>query len=115
MLKMEMLKALVALAGSDETLVKALNDEIAAAEKADARKAEQKAVKSAEYAEAHDVVMATFAEAVNPITVSELYEACEDTLPAGFSKGKLSYALRALWAEEIVKTEGKVNTYSVKA
>lgn len=115
MMKMDTLKALMALANGNEALTEALRDEMASLEKADARKAEQKAVKMAEYAEAHDAVMAVLADAVNPVTMGELFEACEDTLPDGFTKAKLSYALRALWADEVVKAEGKVNTYALKA
>ena len=52
------------------------------------------------------------AELSEPCTISELYEAVKDKLPAGFSKGKLQYAITQLWASELIKTEGKVNTYT---
>jgi len=64
------------------------------------------------YAQAHDVVMSALS--ATPVTIGELYEEIADALPDGFSKGKMQYAITRLWADEVVKTEGKVNTYSVK-
>ena len=46
-----------------------------------------------------------------PVTIGELYEAVESELPEGFTKGKLQYAVTRMWTSEIVKIEGKVNTY----
>ena len=77
------------------------------------RGAEQKAVKAAEYAAVHDVVIGALSE--TPVTIAELYDAVRADLPDGFSKGKVQYALTRLWSDEVVKTEGKVNTYSLKA
>ena len=65
------------------------------------------------YAQAHDVIINALTE--TPVTIGELYEEVKDFLPEGFSKGKVQYAVTRLWADEIVKTEGKVNTYSLKA
>ena len=67
------------------------------------------------YASAHDVVIGALASASAPVTISELFEAVEENLPAGMTKGKVQYAVTRLWADEIAKTEGKVNTYSLKA
>ena len=67
------------------------------------------------YASAHDVVIEALASATAPVTMSELYEAVEDNLPEGMTKGKVQYAVTRLWSDEIVKTEGKVNAYSLKA
>ena len=66
------------------------------------------------YASAHDVVLNGLRMASNPVTIGELYESIESELPDGFSKGKVQYAITRLWADEVVKTEGKVNTYSAK-
>ena len=55
------------------------------------------------YAQAHDVVMDVIDD--TPRTVAEIYEACADKLPEGFSKSKVQYAIRALWGNEIVKIE----------
>ena len=66
------------------------------------------------YASAHDIVMNGLRVASAPVTIGELYESIADELPDGFSKGKVQYAITRLWADEVVKTEGKVNAYSVK-
>ena len=67
------------------------------------------------YASAHDVVMNGLRVADKPVTIGELYDEIADELPEGFSKGKVQYAITRLWTDEVVKTEGKVNTYSLKA
>ena len=67
------------------------------------------------YASAHDVVINALAAATAPVTMAELYEAVEDDLPEGMTKGKVQYAITRLWSDEIVKTEGKVNAYALKA
>ncbi len=66
------------------------------------------------YASAHDVVMDALKSATAPVTIAELYEAVENDLPDGMTKGKVQYAITRLWADEIVKTEGKVNSYALK-
>lgn len=82
---------------------------------AEVNKGEVKAQANRElYASAHDVVISALASATAPVTVAELYEAIENELPEGMSKGKVQYAVTRLWTDEIVKTEGKVNTYSLK-
>lgn len=75
------------------------------------RGADKAAQKMAEYDAAWEVVNAVFAQTSNTLTVAELMEACEDTLPEGFTKGKLSYALTHYWADRVVKVEGKTNAY----
>ena len=47
-----------------------------------------------------------------PATVAEIYEAVEDSLPEGFTKAKVQYALGHYWTENVVKHEGKVNSYT---
>ena len=37
------------------------------------------------------------------ITASELFEACEDDLPEGFTKSKMQYALSNYWTAEVEK------------
>ena len=39
------------------------------------------------------------------------YDAVRDELPDGFTRGKLQYAVTKLWVDEIVKIDGKPNTY----
>lgn len=63
------------------------------------------------YEAAHDIVMGELGMTDKAVTIGELYEAVEEQLPEGFSKGKLQYAVTRLWNTEIVKIEGKVNTY----
>ena len=65
------------------------------------------------YAQAKSVVLGALSE--TPVTIGELYDEIANDLPEGFSKGKVQYAITRLWADEVVKTEGKVNTYSRKA
>ena len=67
------------------------------------------------YASAHDAVIGALADATAPVPMSELWEAVEGRLPEGMTKGKVQYAVTRLWSDEIVKTEGKVNAYSLKA
>ena len=67
------------------------------------------------YASAHDVVIGALANASAPVTISELYDEVANDLPEGMTKGKMQYAVTRLWSDEIVKTEGKVNAYSLKA
>ena len=70
-----------------------------------------KAQNAALYEAAKAVVMGELAQATEAVTLSELYDAVEANLPEGFTKGKFQYAMTRLWKDEIVKTEGKVNTY----
>ncbi len=97
---------------TDETILSEINAELARLEKLDARKAEKQAAQGATYEAAHDVVMAVFEDTTEPLTVADIYESCEGKLPDGFTKNKLAYALRAYWADEVVKHAGKVNAYT---
>ena len=95
---------------SDE--IKAVRDEMVA----ELSKGAEKAQANRDlYASAHDVVLNGLRMASSPVTIGELFESIESELPEGFSKGKVQYAITRLWADEVVKTEGKVNTYSLKA
>ena len=76
------------------------------------RGAEAKQAKDALYATAKPIVLGVMDA---PATISEIFESVERNLPEGFTKGNLQYAITRLWKDEIVKTEGKVNTYSRKA
>lgn len=74
---------------------------------------EAEKVKNAElYEVAKPIVLGALSE--TPVTIGELYEEIKDTLPEGFSKGKVQYAITRLWKDEVTKTEGKVNAYSRK-
>lgn len=63
------------------------------------------------YDTAKEVVMNELGTTENAVTISELYDAVANKLPDGMTKGKLQYAVTRLWTAEIVKIEGKVNTY----
>lgn len=72
---------------------------------------EQKAKNAAVYTSFHDIVMNTLSEATAPITIAELWEAIEDEVPEGVTKGKVQYAVTRLWKDEIVKIDGNPNGY----
>ena len=61
------------------------------------------------YDELHDIVIGNLDK--TPVTCGELYESIAHLLPIGTTKGKVQYALTHLWQNEIVKIEGKPNTY----
>ena len=74
----------------------------------------EKAQKNRElYESVKPIIFDGFRSANVPITVSELYEEIKGNLPEGFGKSKVQYAVTRLWINELVKTEGKVNTYSL--
>lgn len=75
------------------------------------RDREAKREKEALYAKAKTVVLAVMDA---PATTAEIFDAVEAKLPEGFTKGMMRYAIAHLWKDEIVKTEGKVNTYQRK-
>lgn len=71
--------------------------------------AEAKAKNAKAYESIHDIVVGTLTAV--PVTVAELWESIEDEVPEGITKSKVQYALTHLWQDEIVKIEGKPNTY----
>jgi len=99
-----------------ETLVAYLNgetvtnlDEIKAELEAELTKGKAKAdANRAIYEEIHDAVIEVLKSASNPVTAQELAD------ETGYAKGKIVYGLRNYWANEVEKTEGKVNTYALK-
>ncbi len=89
--------------------------EIVAELTAELNKGEEKAQANRDlYAEAHDVIMEAL-PTETPATIAELFNEIEDKLPAGFSKGKVQYAITRMWTDEVVKHEGKTNGYTKKA
>ena len=64
------------------------------------------------YDKAHDVVIKAMSKLTAPAPLSEIYAEAEAALPEGFTKGKFQYAMTRLWTDNVVKTEGKPNTYS---
>lgn len=62
-----------------------------------------------EYDEMREKVLEVLRSTTMPVTAQELAD------ETGLSKGKIVYGLTHYWADEVVKTEGKVNTYALKA
>lgn len=79
--------------------------------KAELSKGAEKAQANRElYEQAKEIVLSELGD--TPVTVAELYEAVEDKLPEGFTKAKVQYALGHYWDKDVVKHEGKVNSYT---
>lgn len=93
---------------ADEAVMQDLYNEIHKGDKV-------KADKAAIYEAAKPVVFGVFALTDNALTVAEIWDAIEGTEPEGFTKSKLSYALTHNWKDEVLKVEGKVNAYRMKA
>lgn len=87
---------------ADEDILAELEKEITKGEAQKAKNAEA-------YESIHDLVIGTLSDV--PVTCGELWDAIEDEVPEGITKGKVQYALTHLWQDEIVKIEGKPNTY----
>ena len=76
------------------------------------RGAEAKAAKTALYEAAKPVVFEAMRIAASPISITELWNECSKALPEGMTKGMVQYGITRLWADEVVKHEGKTATYS---
>ena len=94
--------ALVGFGYADEEILAELEKEITKGEAAKAKNAEA-------YEALHDVIMENLS--ATPCTVAELWDTIQDEVGEGVTKGKVQYALTHLWQDEIVKIEGKPNTY----
>ena len=80
----------------------------------DLTKGDAEKAKNAElYEVAKPVVLGALSD--TPATISEIYDEIANDLPEGFTKGKVQYAITRLWADEVTKVEGKVNSYARKA
>lgn len=106
-MKKNTLKNLVAyLNGENITNI----DEIKAELQAELDRGEAKAQANRDlYDATKDTVLDVLSD--TPITVAELWEEIKDDVPQGMTKSKVQYGLRELWASEVVKIEGKVNSY----
>lgn len=90
---------------SDE-MVAELKDEISK----ELNKGQAQKDKNAEaYESIHSLIVDTLSD--TPVTCGEVWESIKDDVPDGITKGKVQYALTHLWQDEIVKIEGKPNTY----
>ena len=86
------------------------NAEVLAEINAELNKGQAQKDKNAEaYESFHALIMNTLSDI--PVTCGELWESIEKDVPSGMTKGKVQYALTHLWQDEIVKIEGKPNTY----
>ena len=63
------------------------------------------------YDSAREIVLDVIPK-TTPVTVAEIFEAVENKLPSGFTKAKVQYALGHYWDKDVVKHEGKVNSYT---
>ena len=70
-----------------------------------------KAAANAAYDAAWEIVRSVLAMTTAPLTVAEIVEEAESRLPDGFGKGRVLYGLNHQWADQVVKIEGKPNTY----
>jgi hypothetical protein len=69
---------------------------------AEIAKGEEKAQANRDlYAAAKDVVLSVLTS--TPMTVADIFAACEADLPEGFTKSKIQYALANYWTSEVVK------------
>lgn len=87
-------------------------DMLAEVEK-DLTKGDAEKAKNAEvYEQAKPIVLGALSD--TPVTLGELYDEIANELPEGFTKGKVQYAITRLWANDVTKVEGKVNSYARK-
>ncbi len=94
--------ALVGYGFSDEDILTELDKEISKGEAQKAKNAEA-------YEALHDFIVGELTDV--PVTCGELWDAIKGDVPEGTTKGKVQYALTHLWQDEIVKIEGKPNSY----
>ena len=66
------------------------------------------------YEQAKPIVFAAIAD--TPLTVKDIFAACEDELPQDFTAHKIQYALLHYWADEVEKIDNGKSpfTYKVK-
>ena len=89
-------------------------DEIKAELEAELNRGAEKAQKNRDlYDSVKPIVFEGLSMASSPVTIAELFDEIKDRLPDGFGKSKVQYAVTRLWIDELVKHEGKVNTYSL--
>lgn len=72
---------------------------------------EQKEANAKAYDSIRELVFSNLGN--TPVTLGELYDAIKDQLPSDMTKGKVQHAVTKLWADEIVKVEGKPNMYKL--
>lgn len=78
---------------------------------------ERTVAKSAAKANAYDAAKPiVFGVMTKPMTAKEIFTACENDLPDGFTAHKVQYALLNYWRDEVVKIDNGKSpfTYKVK-
>ena len=103
---MEKLVAYLNSVDSTDPEFLSMRDEIVGSFAKDAEKARENREL---YDSAHDVVINFLKERGTPVTLADIMEGAE--LPEGFTRGKLSYALRNYWNDITTNPNGRVNTY----
>lgn len=78
------------------------------------RGAAEREAKAAAYEAARPVIFEAMRIIGSPASVADIFTEAEKELPEGFSKNKVQYGLLHYWNDNVVKTEGKVNLYSIK-
>ena len=78
------------------------------------KSAEKASVKMNAYEQAKPVVLSAIADTA--LSVKNIFAACEDELPDGFTASKIQYGLLHYWTDEVVKIDnGKAPfTYQAK-
>ena len=89
------------------TVIREIEDEMT-------KEANAKSAKIDEYTAAWEIVREALSNTKSPLTVAEIYEEVKNDLPTGFAKGRVQYGMTHQWAEEVVKIDGKPNTYRLK-
>lgn len=109
-MKKSTLKSLVAYLNGETV---ANINEIKAELQAELSKGEEKAKANRDlYAAAHEAVMSVMSD--TPMTVADIFAACEDKLPENFTKAKVQYALLHYWNDEVVKVENGRSAYQYR-
>ena len=110
-MKKSTLTSIVALLNGETVDTEALKAEV----EAELNKGAEKAQANRDlYDKAHAVVIKAMSKLTAPAPICEIFAEVESALPEGMTKGKFQYAVTRLWSDEIVKTEGKVNSYSLR-
>ena len=109
-MKKATIEAIVSILTTAENVPSEIMDELTA----ELNKGKERAnAKMREYEDVKSIVLEAIPE-TSPATIAEIYEAIECALPEGFTKSKVQYGITHYWADEVVKHEGKVNSYTRK-
>lgn len=65
------------------------------------------------YEQAKPIVLSAIADA--PLTVKDIFAACEGNLPDGFTTSKIQYGLLHYWADEVVKIDNGKSPFTYQA